>query len=173
MAILVGLIASVTLSTSLASAQSEIDPDHFDAPNTEPFPQPRAADSRVLGVRYDGTFLLPHPVLCNGKKLASGKYSVSLRSNSKDGQAIFRSKGRIIEIASAVRIQAHKGRTDVVIVDNELKSRTLLAIHAAGLEFVFDLKYRTDSASNRKEVAVEELPLTVTASRKPETSDDP
>jgi hypothetical protein len=42
----------VALGGPAAYAQAEIDPDHFDSPNTEPIPRPRTADSKAKGNRY-------------------------------------------------------------------------------------------------------------------------
>lgn len=94
-----GLLGSVILGPSYAYAQSEIDPDHFDSRNTEPIPQPRITESKVTETRYDRTFSLPYIVLCNGKKLPRGKYSISLRSDGHIGQATLHQKGHDIEIA--------------------------------------------------------------------------
>ena len=55
-------LAFLALGGPGAYAQQEIDPDHFDSPNTEPVPQPRTADSEVRVIRYHGTFSLPYHV---------------------------------------------------------------------------------------------------------------
>ena len=79
-AVFAGLLGcSFMLGPSRACAQAEIDPDHFDSANTEPVRQ------LVRVIRYDDTFSLPYSVRCNGKQLAPGKYSISLRSDGKVG----------------------------------------------------------------------------------------
>lgn len=93
-AVFVALLGSVMLGPSRAYAQAEIDPDHFDSPNAQPIPQ------LVRMIRYDSTFSLPYSVLCNGKKLAPGKYSISLYFDGKVGRATQNQKNHAIEIAS-------------------------------------------------------------------------
>ena len=111
-AVFVGLLWSVMLGPSRAYAQAEIDPDHFDSPNAQSIPQ------LVRLLRYDGTFFLPYSVLCNGKKLAPGNYSISLRFDGKVGRATLNQKNQAIEIAPVVQTDAPKQRDEVVVVEN-------------------------------------------------------
>jgi hypothetical protein len=47
----------VVLGDSGVHAQTEINPDHFDSPNAEPFPQPKTTTgSEVEPLRYDAEF---------------------------------------------------------------------------------------------------------------------
>jgi hypothetical protein len=154
--ILVGLLGSVMLGTSCAYAQSEIDPDHFDSPNMELMPQPRTAENKVTVTRYDGTFSLPYAMLCNGKKLAPGRYSISLRSDGKVGQATLNRKGHTIESAGVVQKEAPRQR-DEVVVENHKNGRTLSVVRVSGFDFVFDPKHSPDG----KPARAESLPLTV------------
>lgn len=160
-AIFVGLVASAILGASYARAQSEIDPDHFNSPNTEPIRQPKApANTRIDAIRYEGQFTLPHEVWCNGISLRPGKYSVSLRSNGKAGQATLNHKGHATEIAGIVQTQAAKRRNEV-IVENNGKGRALSVIRVSGFDFVFDLKHSVDPAPDRKGARVEKVLLTM------------
>ena len=150
-AIFVGLVASAILGASYARAQSEIDPDHFNSPNTEPIRQPKApANTRIDAIRSEGQFTLPHEVWCNGISLRPGKYSVSLRSNGKAGQATLNHKGHATEIAGIVQTQAANG-----------KGRALSVIRVSGFDFVFDLKHSVDPAPDRKGARVEKVLLTM------------
>jgi hypothetical protein len=57
MRLLVVLAGFAALATPIVYAQSEVDPDHFDSPNTEPFPQRKTkeGDAAETGkVRLDG-----------------------------------------------------------------------------------------------------------------------
>ena len=137
-ALFVGLLGSVMLHPSRAYAQAEIEPDHFDSPNAQPTPQ------LVRLLRYDGTFSLPYSVLCNGKKLAPGKYSVSLRFDGKVGRATLNQKNHAIEIASVVQMEAPKQHDEVVVVENNQTGRTLSVIRVSGFDFVLDPKLSAD-----------------------------
>jgi hypothetical protein len=149
------------IGPSCAYAQSEIDPDHFDSPNTEPIPQTRTVDSKVRVTWYNGTFFLPYSVLCNGKKLAPGKYSVSLRSDDTVGQATLNQKGHAIEISRVVQTGAPKQRDEVVVEENNKNVRTLSLVRVSGFAFVFDPKHSADPSSGGRPTHAEKLPLTV------------
>jgi len=137
-AVFVGLLGSVMLGPSPADAQAEIDPDHFDSPNTQPIPQ------LVRLLRYDGTFSLPYSVLCNGKELPPGKYSISLRFDSEVGRATLNQKNRAIEIAPVVQREAPKQRDEVIVLENNQTGRTLSLVRVSGFDFVFDPKHSAD-----------------------------
>ena len=82
--ILAGLIALSALGGPPSCAQSEIDPDHFESPNVEPFEKAKSnANSEAMTLRYEGKFSLPYEVQCNGRRLPPGRYSVSVRSDEK------------------------------------------------------------------------------------------
>ena len=163
-AVFLGLLGSLLLGASCAYGQSEIDPDQFDSPNTEPMPQPGAADSKVTALRYDGTFSLPYGVLCNGKKLAAGKYSISFRFNGKVAQATISQKGHAIEIAGVIPAEAskqHDNRDEVVIVENGKKEPVLSVVRVTGFDFVFDPKLRTGLSPDRRAAHAGKVLLTV------------
>lgn len=146
-----------------ANAQQEIDPDHFDSPNTQPIPQPRAADRKVKVVGYHGSFSLPYTVLCSGKKLAPGKYSISLRSQGNVGQATLNQKGHAIDVAAAVQRGTSQQRDEVVVVENNKNGQTLSLVRVRGLDFVFDPKGWADPSADSRPTGAERLPLTVIA----------
>ena len=163
--ILLCLMGLVALRGSGAYAQSEIDPDHFDSPNTEPFRPPKPnADSRVAETRYEGRFALPYSVVCSGNRLAPGRYTISLRSDGRVGHAILNLKGHAVGIAGLVYRQAHK--QNVLIVEDKGKIRTLSAIQIAELDFVFDSNHQIGSLSKSKPRRLERLPLTLLAPKK-------
>ena len=153
------MLAMATLS---AYAQSEIDPDHFDSPNTEPILQ-LTVNTQNGVIRYDGEFTLAHEVRCNGISLRPGKYSVSLRSNGKVGQVTLKQKGHTTKIAAIVHTQAAKKRNEV-IVENNGKGRTLSLIRVSKFDFVFDPKHSVDPSSDSKGARVEEVLLRVIVS---------
>ena len=152
--VFVGLLWSVMLGPAGAYAQAEIDPDHFDSPNAQPIPQ------RVRLLRYDGTFSLPYSVRCNGKKLAPGKYSISLRFDGKVGRATLNQKNHAIEIAPVVQTDAPKQRDEVVVVENNQTGRTLSVVRVSSFDLVFDPKHSAD-ASDGTPAPTKTLPLRV------------
>ncbi|HKU26335.1 MAG TPA: hypothetical protein VJQ54_12750 [Candidatus Sulfotelmatobacter sp.] len=143
-----------------AHAQSEIDPDHFESPNTKPFLQPKpSADGQVADTRYEGILSLPYSVLCSGKKLAPGEYTISLRSDGKVGQATLSLNGKAIGIAGVVHQQAHRHDDHALIVEDKGKIRTLSVIHVAELDFIFDSNHKSDSSPKSKPKRLQRLPL--------------
>ena len=162
-AIFVGLFGPVMLGPTCAYAQAEIDPDHFDSPITEPIPQPKTADSKVTVTRYYRVFSLPYSALCNGKKLAPGKYSVSLRSDHDVVQATFNRQGHAIEIAGVVQTKAPKHQDEVVVVENNRNGRTLSVVRVRGFDFVFDPKRSADPSTDSRPKRAEKLPLSMIA----------
>ena len=163
LAVFVVLSWAVMLRPSFAYAQSEVDPDHFDSPNTEPVP-PRTAENNVTELHYDGTFSLPYGVLCHGKKLAPGKYSISIHFDGKVGQATLSQKGHVIEIAAVVPTDVptqHDKRDEVVVVENNKKEPTLSVVRVAGFSFAFDPKLRADPSPDHKTAHAEKVLLTV------------
>lgn len=156
------LTVLIALTAPCVCAQSEIDPDQFESPNTEPFSLAKpSADSQVAEMRYEGRFALPYSVLCSGNQLAPGKYTLSLRSNGKVGQATLSLKGQTVGIADVVQRQSHKRGSNTPIVEAKGKIRTLSAIQVAEFDFVFDPYRQTDSLSKSKPGYFEKLPLTL------------
>jgi hypothetical protein len=158
-AISTALVFLVVLGGPAAYAQQEIDPDHFDSPNTKPMPQPRTSDSKVRAIRYRGTFSLPYSVLCNGKKLAQGRYSMLLRSDGRIGRATFDNNGHAVESAGVVRAAARKERDQMVVVEKNENVRTLSVVRVHGVDFVFDARYpaipSANSTHRRRELAAD------------------
>ena len=162
----VGFLPCLTVLAALTapcvSAQSEIDPDHFESPNTWPFsrPKPNAA-SPVAETRYERRFALPYSVLCSGNKLAPGKYAISLRSDGKVGQATLSLKGQTVGIAGVVQRQSHKRGSNTLIIEAQGKIRSRSALQVAEFDFVFDLYRQTESLSKSKPRHFEKLPFTL------------
>jgi len=162
-AISAALALLVVLGGPGAHAQAEIDPDHFDSPNTEAIPQPKTVDSKTTPARYERTFSLPYSVLCNGKKLGPGTYSISIRSDGKVGQATLNQKGRTIETMGVIQTEAQKQRDEVVVVEKNENGRTLSVVRVRGLAFVFDPKHSAGPSAKKIPTRTEKLPMTVIA----------
>jgi hypothetical protein len=160
--IIVGLLGLVTLGNSCAYAQSEIDPDHFDLSNTEPFPQQeKGPASLVQPVRYQGNFSLPYTVRCRGTKLSPGKYSISFSSNGTAAQFTLMRKGHIVEAGAMQHAEGRSQGRDALILRCRGKMRRLSAIHVAGSDFVFAGGLGAEPVSGNRPDGIEILPLMV------------
>ena len=148
-----------------APAQSEIDPDHFEAPNTEPFDKVKTDTTSDVGtIRYDGEFRLANTVQCNGKSLRPGRYSVSIRYDGKVARATLNQDGQAIGIGGVVHRQAHRMGNDALIVELQGTTRRLSAIQVAKLDFVLDQEPPIKNSTHSEPRRLERLPLTETVS---------
>jgi hypothetical protein len=154
---LLGLLAFGILP---ARGQSEVDPDRFDSPTTEPSRNATTADREVAFIQYNGTFTLPYSVQCNGKNLAPGKYSLLFRSDGKQGQATLNQKGQAIGIAGAVHKPSHNRRSTAVIVEVNGTAWRLSAIQMAEMDLVLDPELPAKNSSEGKPIRIKALPLT-------------
>jgi hypothetical protein len=162
-----GAMAILLFAGLGAYAQSEVDPDHFGAPSEEPFERAKAsANGEAVSIQYDGKFRLPYAVQCNGKSLRPGKYSVSLRSNGKVGQATLNQKGQAVRVAGLVRTQKGKRGDDALVVEHKGKTHRLSSIQVAELEMVFDPEVQVESALDNTPPRTERLPLTAMETKK-------
>ena len=167
---LAALLGLMALGAPAARAQFEIDPDHFEAPNTEPFAKVKANTSSAAGtIRYDGKFRLAHPVQCNGKSLRPGRYSVSLRYDGKVARATLNQGGQTIGIGGVVHRQADRQGSDALIVEVKGTTRRLSAIQVAKLDFVLDQEPPIKNSTHSEPRRLERLPLTETV-RDPQAS---
>jgi hypothetical protein len=165
MKLLVVLTGFAPLATPHCYGQSEVDPDHFDSPNTERFPQPKTKGgdgAARVEVRFDGKVTLPYSLICAGKKLLPGRYSVSLRSDGKTGQALLNQKGQTLEVAGDVRLPADSNARNILLVECLGKAHRLSAIHLKEMELVFDSGPHVEHASEGKPGRTEKLPITQT-----------
>jgi hypothetical protein len=151
-------IIGLTLLTTLAGgakayAQFEIDPDHFETP---------AESTQAAKTHYEGKFTLPYTVQCHGRSLPPGKYSVSLDSDGKTGQATLLGKGQAVTVQGIVRRQSRPSR-GALVVERTGGMTQLSMIHAAQL----DLKFNggVEHASGVGQKRIETLVLIPTNSR--------
>jgi hypothetical protein len=148
----VGLMGLVALGSPYAKAQAEIDPDHFDAPNMEAIrPANPVTLNAATAMRYEGKFTLPQSVQCNGENLASGEYSITLRSDGKTAEATLQRGEQVIRIRGVAREQTSNKVHDALIVERSGGLRRLSAVHVGQVDLVF--------GSAAKAATIEELPL--------------
>jgi len=154
--ILANLAAGILLAAPSARAQFEINPDHFDSPNMVPFDQSKTkanSEGAVANVHYEGRFILPYSVRCNGKNLHPGKYSIFLRADGKVGQARLNRNDETMDIAGVVQKQARGAGSNALFVELNRGTRKLLEIQIAQLDLIL-------SSSDSKPQRIDRLPLT-------------
>lgn len=62
----IGLAVLVTIGSSRAYAQAEIDPDHYETGDARPLPQSSSSVTAQVAIHYQGNFTLPYSVQCGG-----------------------------------------------------------------------------------------------------------
>lgn len=168
--ILAVLSGGIALGGPPARAQSEIDPDHFESPNTEGLDRAKTdAGSEVEAIRYDGKFRLPYAVECNGKSFPAGRYSVSLRSTGKVVRATLSRDGQGVRIVGVVvRRPVNGARNDALVVELKGTKRRLSAIQVAKLDFVLEPEPQTENPAYTTPQRLERLPLEATVQKNDE-----
>jgi len=159
-----GFIAFTLFALRVAPvrAQSEIDPDHFDSANPEAIESGnKSVSGEALPLRYQGTFKLQYAAECNGKRLAPGDYTVSLRGNGKEGQVILQHNGHTVGFAGEVRPQNHTNEHDALLVKIHGKTRTLCVIQMAQMEVVLEPKLKITKSSTRQSERTDRVPVTM------------
>jgi hypothetical protein len=161
--------AALALATPRSQAQSEVDPDHFDSPNTRPFLQSKTkmdSGSATAKVHFSGNVNLPYSVRCAGKGLPPGNYSLSISSDGKTGVATLNRKSQTFEIPGAIRLPADPHARSALLVERIGKIHRLAAIHVKEMELVFDSDLHVEYRSDVKPRRTEELLLTQTSAAK-------
>jgi hypothetical protein len=169
MRLLVVLAGFVALQAPRGYAQSEIDPDHFDSPNTEPFLQSKTkvnVGAAIGKVRFSGKVNLPYSLRCPGKTLPPGAYALSISSDGKIGRATMNKEGQTFEIPGAVRLPGDSRSRNAVLVECIGKTHRLSAIHLKEMAVVFDSDSQVGHMSDGKPRRTEKLLLTSTSPQK-------
>ena len=81
----IGLAMLVTVGSSRAYAQSDVDPDHY-YEIREPEPQPPSRTNvpgQAAKIHYEGNFTLPYSLQFNRSSLPPGKYSIAVDSEGR------------------------------------------------------------------------------------------
>jgi len=140
----------ISVAPALCRAQAEVDPDHFDSPNTAATVAKSATSNRNSSQAY-GNFFLPFEVSCAGVKLAPGYYSLSIRQlGSRDVVRLTRivngTRPQALEVTTTPQLGA-QGPSRLV-VDNVNQRRTLTAISLQQGVTLF-LKHGTEGGTSR------------------------
>ena len=158
---LAALSGLLPLCAPPARAQFEIDADHFESPNVEPFDKVKThASSDVGKIRYDGKLRLAYAVECNRKSLLPGRYSVSLR-RSEGCKRHAKSGRQTIGIGGVLHRPAPSQGNDV---ERKRTTRRLSAIQLAKLDFVLDPEQQIENPTYGEPWRLERLLLTETVS---------
>jgi hypothetical protein len=157
---LVSCVGFAVLAAPALYAQADVNPDHFEGANIEPFDKPAKTQTEVAAIHYNGKVTLPYPVQCSGKKLSPGKYSVSLRSDGKTFQATLKQKHQAIGIVGVVHKQDYKYGGNALLVELKGKTRELSAIQVAELNMVFEPQVQLASFRESQRRRFEELLMT-------------
>jgi hypothetical protein len=165
--IFIGLAGLAALGSPRAYAQSEIDPDHFEMTNTEPFQQSKTrTDSQVAKLHYEGNFTLPYRLQCKGKNLPPGKYSVSLNSDGRTAQVTLYRKGQAVRIEGIKQKKTRNRRRDALIVERRGTTHQLSLIHVAQIDLLFSPTPAVEHPAHGKPRSIERLPLILTDPQK-------
>lgn len=159
MAITLGALASLAAPT--ARAQSEVSPDHFDAPDMVPFDAPKAATQATaaapaVSLDYSGRVTLAHRVRVNGKALAAGNYAVALHSDGKTVELRLNRRGETVAVQTVPYRRVPNTERGYLVVERRGNVRRVSMIHAGRLQLVFapEASARTSGAAT-----LEVLPL--------------
>jgi hypothetical protein len=142
-------------------AQSEIDPDHFDSPNTEALEStPKSIASEAAPVGYEGTLRLPYAVECSGKRLAPGNYTLWLRTTAKEGRVTLRQSGHtVIVFAGELHAQNRAKGYGTLLVRIRGNTRTLRTIQMAKMEVVVESTLRITESSVQQSERIDRVPV--------------
>jgi hypothetical protein len=127
-------VLTMVIGSSRAHAQFEIDPDHFETTDT---PTTKAQ------MHYEGKVTLPYAVLCDGRSLPPGKYSVSLDSDGRTGQLTMLRGGRAFRMQGIAQKQDHPARNSLVVArDMGLPHLSLVHVYSMDLKFADGIKQK-------------------------------
>ena len=126
MRMVIGLGALLVIGSPRAFAQSEIDPDHFEGPNVEPFDQAKTKPAGAMGaVQYDAKFTLASNAQSNGNTSTSAKPAVSRGSDTRVTQVAMNREGQAVKAEGTALSQARKDQRNALVVENGGKGRQL------------------------------------------------
>lgn len=124
-------------------AQSEVSPDIHDVASEKPTPQPAAQASTAASPRrrteFGGQFILPYDVQCAGRKLAAGRYSLTVDGHGRTQTVSLTRAGETLLLpAKAVFPSARRGGS-AVMVRRTGAERKLEAVYVEKMRLVLYL----------------------------------
>jgi|SRR5580704_6284367 hypothetical protein len=157
----------VTVGSSRAYAQFEVDPDHYETRATEPLPQSKTkAPGQAAKIHYEGNFTLPYSLQCDRSSLPPGKYSISVDSEGRNVRVTLNRGGHRVSIEGITRRSNQNQRGNVLVVERHGAAHQLSLIQVAQLDLVFSPTLGFERPANGKPRDLQELPLILTDSRR-------
>ncbi len=142
---IVGLLFAAFVGGSKAYAQFEIDPDHFDSPDTQSLPKSKSsAIGQATKVHFEGKVTLPYSVQCDGRSLGSGKYLVSFDSDGRMAHVTLH-RGGHADRFQAIAQQRDQLTENALVVERNGGLPQLSMIQAGHLDLMFHGKFERTS----------------------------
>jgi hypothetical protein len=161
-----GLAVLVTVGSSRAYAQFEIDPDHYETREAEPVPQAKTNVPQVA-IHYQGNVTLPYSVQCSRSNLLPGKYSIAVDSErGKTVRVTMRRQGHTVRFEGITQRQSPNHTRNVLVVQHNGAAHQLSLIQVAQLDVIFSPTQGFERAANGKPSNLQELPLILANSRR-------
>jgi hypothetical protein len=160
-----GVLATLGLALS-SSAQSEIDPDHFEMTHVEPLPQPArtVAAGRDAG-GFQGSFTLRFKVECAGQTLEPGDYSVFVDWSGRGDMVTLRPKAGSGGVRAHVLSRLSGDGPNALIVQGAGGKCTLEAISLEKPKMTLYLQPEKSAKSSRNSRRIELVSVSYSSSR--------
>jgi hypothetical protein len=113
-------------------AQAEVAPDFYDVVSPAAIAQASqlaAANQQQADLQFRGSFTLPYDVVCSGKTLPAGEYSVALGSGPALRLVTLRHDGKTINLRARVLSPYSAPGQSALLVSRGEQGRTLEAIY--------------------------------------------
>jgi len=163
----IGLAMLVTVASSRAYAQFEVDPDHYETRDADPLPDSKTnAPGQAAKIHYEGNFTLPYSLQCNRSSLPPGKYSIAVDSEGRTVRVTMNRAGHRVSIEGIRQRRNKNNRGNVLVVERNGAAHQLSLIQVAQLDLVFSSTLGFERPANGKPRDLQELPLILTDSRR-------
>ena len=113
-------------------AQAEVAPDFYDVVSPAAIAQAfqlTAPSQQQADLQFRGSFVLPYDVVCSGKTLPAGEYSVELGSGAALRLVTLRHNGKTIKLRARVLSPYSVPGQSALLVSRGEQGRTLEAIY--------------------------------------------
>jgi len=141
LSVVVCALAWTTLKSVPCQAQTEIDPDHFESQNVEPFSQPAPTDAaNQSAADFQGAFTLRFSVTYAGMILPPGQYFVSIHSRGNADVVTLTLEGNAARVQTVATSRSSADGPSAVILERTGRRRTLTAISLERPRIMFHLR---------------------------------
>jgi hypothetical protein len=126
-------------------AQAEVAPDFYDLVSpaaTAQVSELARVNQQQADLQFHGRFKLPYDVVCSGKTLPAGEYSVELGSGAALRRVTLRHNGKTVHLRARVVSPYSAPGQSALLVSRDERNRTLEAIHIEGQNVI--LFFRAD-----------------------------